>query len=311
MKNFYYTKTQQLIDEIGQIESLRSQLLLTVMSPRQELELRWEGIIDQIYFVLLLNGTVIPKEKIFELLSPQGKKILNPQEKLVIGCKKTLDYLYHNWLVNDQPISVQTLQTILNFFDLQKLKTSEAELTQILNYSQLNTEHCVIQASVAYIYFYDLYHSNHELNIVSSLFYIALLYKQGYDFRGMISVEEHFINDSMNFQIIIANGIQLQNITSWLEYFAHAVNVVLKEKLAQIQLLKQQKPATHSSLNLNDRQKGILNILNNPNIRITNSQVQKQFKVSQITASRDLAKLTALGILLSMGKGRSTQYSKV
>jgi len=35
------------------------------------------------------------------------------------------------------------------------------------------------------------------------------------------------------------------------------------------------------------------------------------FKVSQITASRDLSKLGALGLLFIHGKGRSVYYTKI
>jgi hypothetical protein len=244
-------------------------------------------------------------------LSPQGKKVLSPQEKLVIGSKRTLDFLYHNWLVNDEPVKVDALQTILAFFELQKTRLPENELTHILNYSQLNTEHPIIQAGVAYIFFFDLFHNNHELSAVSNLFYLLLLYKQGYDFRGMVSIEKQLVNDSMNYQVTISDAIQQQNITSWLEYFARIISSVLKERLEYIHTLKELKKAPDPFFSLNNRQKAILDMLVSPSIRMTNAQVQKFFKVSQITASRDLAKLASLGLLLTLGKGRSTQYSKV
>ncbi|OGK57462.1 hypothetical protein A3H83_03340 [Candidatus Roizmanbacteria bacterium RIFCSPLOWO2_02_FULL_39_8] len=63
-------------------------------------------------------------------------------------------------------------------------------------------------------------------------------------------------------------------------------------------------------LSLNSRQREIIQMLEDPKSRITNKQVQKKFSVSQITASRDLAKLTIVGVLFSHGKGRSTWYSK-
>ena len=49
---------------------------------------------------------------------------------------------------------------------------------------------------------------------------------------------------------------------------------------------------------LNERQKVILGILDQPGVSITNKTVQKRFKISQITASRDLSKLAILGLLL-------------
>ncbi len=310
MKSFYYTKTQKLIDQLGQIDELRKQLLLTPLSPRQELEVKWTGIIDQIYYTLMVNGTVIPKEKIAELITPQGKKILAPQEKAVVSCKMSLDYFYHEWLVSDESITVDTLSTILSFFDIQRIRLPENELTQILNYTQLNTEHPVVQAGLAYIFFYDLYQTSQELKVFTNLFYLMLLYKQGYDFRGMTVLERQLINDSMNYQVTVTNAIQQQNVTSWLEYFSVVVVSELRDRIGYIMTVKKQNNPVSKSFELNDRQKNILNLLNNPNVRVTNQQVQKYFKVSQITASRDLARLTALGLLLALGKGRSTKYAK-
>ncbi len=66
-----------------------------------------------------------------------------------------------------------------------------------------------------------------------------------------------------------------------------------------------------SYFELNDRQTSILNMLDLPQGSITNRKIQKAYKVSQITASRDLAKLTTLGFLFSHGKGRSVYYTKV
>ena len=62
---------------------------------------------------------------------------------------------------------------------------------------------------------------------------------------------------------------------------------------------------------LNDRQKSILGFLENPDATITNKRVRSLFKISQITASRDLTKLANLGLLFAHGKGRSVFYTKV
>ena len=59
------------------------------------------------------------------------------------------------------------------------------------------------------------------------------------------------------------------------------------------------------------RQKEIMMYLENPTASVTNKTVQKLFNISQITASRDLARLANLGLLLAHGKGRSVYYTKV
>jgi predicted HTH transcriptional regulator len=58
------------------------------------------------------------------------------------------------------------------------------------------------------------------------------------------------------------------------------------------------------------RQKQILSLAEPPNTLVSNKLVQDTFRISQITASRDLAKLASLGLLIPHGHGRSTSYSK-
>ncbi len=65
-----------------------------------------------------------------------------------------------------------------------------------------------------------------------------------------------------------------------------------------------------SFFDLNERQKEIISLVDKPNSKISNKHVQKIFNVSQITASRDLAKLASLGLLFAISKGRSTFYTK-
>ena len=71
------------------------------------------------------------------------------------------------------------------------------------------------------------------------------------------------------------------------------------------------EPTKLATWKLTERQKKIMEKLENPNIQITNRDVQKMFTVSQITASRDLSKMVNLGILLPHGKGRSIFYTRV
>ncbi|MCX6732604.1 MAG: hypothetical protein NTV98_03635 [Candidatus Roizmanbacteria bacterium] len=54
-----------------------------------------------------------------------------------------------------------------------------------------------------------------------------------------------------------------------------------------------------------------MNLFSTPGAKVSNRMVQKKFKVSQITASRDLAKLADSGLIFAIGKGRSTYYTKV
>jgi Fic family protein len=100
------------------------------------------------------------------------------------------------------------------------------------------------------------------------------------------------------------------NVTPWLEFVVEGTEYQLNKILKQISSREYEATQEKQLLDLNERQKNILSFLDQPSSKINNKTVQKMFKISAITAARDLAKLTRLGLLFTVGKGRSTYYTK-
>ena len=101
------------------------------------------------------------------------------------------------------------------------------------------------------------------------------------------------------------------NLSGIIEFYT---NAVLQQSENIQKRLKEKKFDTEqqeSFFHLTDRQKQILSLFDEPGLRLTNRKVQELFDVSQITASRDLAKLAELNLLFSSGKGRSVFYTKI
>jgi len=125
--------------------------------------------------------------------------------------------------------------------------------------------------------------------------------------REMICFEEYFRRDMLTYKRVLDITKAKANLTLWLEYFAFAVMTTLEKKLEIIKNQRFQENLPSNFWKLNGRQREILDYLERPDLKITNKEVQKSHKVSQITASRDLSKLTNLGLLLPMEKeGRCT-----
>ena len=91
----------------------------------------------------------------------------------------------------------------------------------------------------------------------------------------------------------------------------HKVLIQLKNAYKIVSSSKFQTDLPAAFWKLNDRHAEVMNLLERPGSKITNKKVQKMFKVSQITASRDLSQLVRLGLVFSGGKGRSTFYTKI
>lgn len=149
-------------------------------------------------------------------------------------------------------------------------------------------------------------HKEFSLNIAKDV-----LVKLGYDFRGFIVLDEYFRHDLISYRQAVETSERNKNMTVWLEYFCQGVAMELEKTVEALKTQRFQTELPSTYWSINERQRQILNLLENPTAKITNKLVQKMFKISQITASRDLAKLASLGLLFSRGKGRSVYYTKV
>lgn len=311
MKNFSYTKTPELNNQLSKVEELRRELLLKALSPKLELKLQWQNLVRTIHFSLSITGNIIPESHVQKLISPEGKKHLSPKEKEVITYKKGLDYLYHNWLVNDEQITAKSIILLYQTVFEGSLKASESEINNALRYIQINPEHPLIQASLAQLMIFDIYPFSQNNELFSHLVFCMFLYKNGYDFRRMVVVEEFFFKDLSTFKNIISKMKRQTNVTEWLEYVVASFVAQLTNVLKTVAIEKQSPSILPYYLQINDRQQQIINYLSQPGSKINNATVQKMFKISQITASRDLAKLTSLGLVFPLGKGRSIYYTKI
>jgi len=136
-----------------------------------------------------------------------------------------------------------------------------------------------------------------------------LLYKHGFDVRGLVVPEIEWAKNPDAHHQITKQMASSESLTTWLEYFTRRTIHQLRDIKNQLSL--PHLPESLSSYRITSRQKQILSFLEIPNTSITNKQVQSMFKVSQITASRDLSQLTTLGLIFARGKGRSIYYTRI
>jgi len=101
-----------------------------------------------------------------------------------------------------------------------------------------------------------------------------------------------------------------RNLTIFLEYYANGISERLAEVEKDVAGIRLHLNIPARDFEINDRQREMLVLFEQPDMSLTNRKVQKLFKVSQITASRDLARMAALGLIFAHGKGRSVYYTK-
>lgn len=310
MLNFSFTLTTNLHREIEIAEGLRQKTLLTLLSPKDELRLRWEATVNRIYYALKMRDIHIEKDQIAELLSPQGRKNLTPEEEEVIHYKQAYDYLYQNFFASNEPVNPQVVKHLNRIFVKENLGISEDDLSSMLEFIQINPEHPIIQAGLSSILFFNIATYSDKYARIAQLLPMLFLYKHGYDFRGMLVLEEFLAQDSLAYLELIKKSKSEGVFSAFLEYYATIATRAAEKATEKLTERLFEKDVAPSFYDITPRQQQILAYLDAPGSKITNREVQKLFNVSQITSSRDLARLTSLGLIFAIGKGRSVNYTK-
>jgi len=317
MLSLSYNLSPKLKEKLQTINNLRQDILLIPLSSKDELIIQWNAILDRTYCSLSLAGNSLNKSQMTKLLTSQifiesSKTKMDKNEKDVIGYKKALNYISQNWLVSKKYVTVKDILMLYDIFHNGDIHVPLSRIQELLDYLQAQEENPIIQSGIANLGIIRIHPFNDGNGRLARLLSLLFLYKQGFDVRKLIVPEKAWIKDRQAFKDAAQNFQETSSITLWLEYYADSIITQLQETLSNL------RSGSHDSLGistayweLNDRQKLILSILEEPRTTITNRKVQEQFKISQITASRDLSKLTNLDLIFTHGKGRSVYYTKV
>lgn len=316
MINLSYHLSEVIEENLKEIEVYKIKVLTTPVRPIVELRHRWEASLAKIYWGLTLADNPLSKNQMAKLLTHQLPKKMKDVEKEVISYMKTIIYIRENWTGSNLPL---TSKNILDIYDLScksvfgstisYYKSKEDEVNKIIEFIESGKDHPVIKAGLLQIEIIKLSPFENGTGRVARLLSQLILAKYGYDLRGLLVLEEYYRSDLVSLKEATTSIERYKNATKWLEYFTTGVRQSMEKTLKTVDL-KGSDLKGPVVWKLTDRQKRILESLENPAHKITNKEVQKMFKVSQITASRDLSKMANLGVLLPHGKGRSVFYTK-
>jgi len=311
MLAFSYTISLQLRETLNVINRLRIQILSLPLPPKTETKLAWEGTAIRTWASLSLAGLNAPKHEVATILANPTR----PTRAIsaILGLRHAYDYIHDQWRANPRPVSLSAVETLFGLaYPTQPIAFSliEPSLKEFLSYVDAQEEHPVIQAAIAHIHILTIPELP-EPGLFARLVHYVFLAKYGFDIRGYVTPERIWQTDEATYTRLVTAYRRDHTLTRWLEYIAQSMQINLETILADIRESRFHIEYPASFWELSDRQKEILRLMDNPQASITNRQVHKRFKVSQITASRDLAKLTSLGLLYPHGKGRAVYYTKI
>jgi hypothetical protein len=313
-----YNISDNLKQKLSVIEGLRQKIILYPIPPPLELKLKWEANLARLFWSLSLSGSTLQKAQMQKIVTPPIKKRLKPDAREVVDYKKALDYIRYNWKLSPLPVTPNSVRTLYNISckstvkkEITKWSQFEIEIKNLLDYLQAGNENPVIQASIAQIELFKLRPFPAGNGKVARLLSLLFLYKYGYDVRDLLVISEYFRRDVTTLERITTSTVKRANLTIWLEYYADGIEQELSKTLQNIKDEASSFTKTKAYWRLNQRQINILSQLDSPGTSITNIQLRKMFKVSHMTAKRDLMRLIAFGIIVQRGKGRGIHYTRV
>lgn len=305
MLPFSYAVSTSLREELRHIQSLRIKILTTPLSPALEHTLMWTATVDRIQASLAMAHIKIHRKDIEQNSTP-----------LISGYRQALQTINDSWIASPNPVTVQAVNSLAHTVYNGPLATHrhaflpvQKSIRQLLTYLENQTEHPVIHAGIALgIMSASILPPGHP-GLVSRLLACIFLAKEGFDVRGLAAFEYQWALETDSFDKALTTIKTQQNLNHWLLFFAQSVGATYTKLIAKIAASESAREPKLTLLT--QRQQAILHLLEDPARSITNRAIQKHFRISQITASRELARLTTIGLLVSHGRGRSVSYTGI
>ncbi len=312
-----YTVSLDLEQTLGRIDGLRTKILTTPVSPKTELRHRFEAMVDRLYATSYLANVPVSKKLVLTCL--RGEPLKTTKESaMIVRLHTTYREIFSHWVANPKDITFGTIESLaLRALPMEPdaikraLKAQEAHIRELVGFLETTIEHPVIQASIAHTMLSAHAMIAGDFGRVARLVSMLYLAKHGYDLRAMLAPEKEWMAQESSYELSFSSVDKHDNLNHSLQFFATTICSSMEKLAEDLTNSRFHSEFPSSFWELNERQKLILSTTEDTSISLTNKAVQKLCKTSQVTASRDLAKLVSLGLLYAHGKGRSVYYTRV
>lgn len=316
MLNISYTISPQISETLNALEAHRRHILITPLPHNVERKLHWEAMVERLSCIQTHEGNRLHKAHIRELIAG-GKRVKDTATgQLILNYKAVYELIHEEWFVSSKAITIKTMRdlTALLSVKLRKPPISYIPHTtalELIQYLGAQKDQPIVNAAIAYSQ-WSLFSPYPTLSVEALILAYLFLFKTGFDLRGLITLETILDKNPREHKATLDTIKENGTSTPWIEFFIRSLESHAQTIASKIdEAVQRPEEDGIAFFDLTDRQRQILSMLDSPDANITNRKVQKTFKVSQITASRELSKLTSIGLLFPRGKGRSLHYTKI
>lgn len=196
----------------------------------------------------------------------------------------------------------------------KKVSSMINEILEWLEISKKESIHPIIQAGIFHVQFVTAHPFTDGNGRTVRLLTQLLLYRNNWDFRKIIVLEDYYNRDRMSYinhihEVVGFNYKPGQDLTSWLEYFIEGFLIEARKVLEQIQSIGFGKISKKSEQIFLDKDEiQIMDFLTTTG-KITSDDVVDILSIAKRTAQMKLKSLNSKGLLEQAGKGPTTHYT--
>lgn len=228
---------------------------------------------------------------------------------LVEGIRSILHDQSYNWGGNTTktltPKQIRELLSMHKQYD----NPAEKDIEQILNFTQTNTDHPLINAALLFAGILALLPHDPLARSKATLCCRYILASSGFDVFGCLHYEVFLLEREEAYTDVLLRLNQTHNATYWIQFM---LEIFIESLGALNSALQNEKHAETTRSNpLSVRQISVLKMFDGEGVMLSNREIRKKLNLSPVTTARELASLVQQNYLLQIGRGRSIRYTKV
>lgn len=344
-----YTITPKTLSNMTEIAEIKAVVERSRVLPLNEAQLRRQAILRMAHTSTSIEGNKLAQFEVGKVI--EGKTVRAPQKDILevenyYQALKLLDQLsksrtaitldeilkLHKCVTSGlvekekigkfRPADVYVLDDLGDGREILRFKAPPApkvqglteNLLEWLKTSKKDGVHPIIRAGVLHLEFVSIHPFTDGNGRVARLLTQLQLYRDGWDFRKIVVLEDYYNRDRLSYYNAEAavqgkNYKENADISSWLEYFTTGFLVEARKALEQIQSIGFGKVSKESEQVFLDRDEiQIMDFLTTTG-RITSDDVLDILGVAKRTAQLKLKNLADKGLLKLNGKGPSSFYA--
>lgn len=303
MFQFKFVRSDKLTRNLEGINHNRLLILSKAIPPQQRLQNQWFAKSQLLHDLLASEDITFELAEIEQILLETNLS-RSSKHILVHNLNQCLHQIYWDWTGNPNRLNLSDLSSLYTQISKATFKSEDPQLRFTLEYLQASPDHPIIIATIIAAVMPNLNVYPEHNTLLGYLTAQIFLAKSGFDLDYQLNLVQAVSRRNDETEATIKASNNFDDLTLWLELCSTRILTQLEKVASEDNQIQPSFPK------LTDRQRKILDFLSNTNSHITNKKVQELFKISQITASRELAKLNTLGLISAEGAGRSIKYIK-